>query len=164
MDEPLAWVPGRHTGREAFRAAVRGAIVQAEAEAWPWMAWSDPDFRDWPLEEKAVVDGLHAWCLGGGRLRMLASDFAAAHATFARLVAWRRQWDHRVEARASGRQRRDETPTLLLTPQALLWRADPLHSACVVSDDRALVAQWRQTYESLWQQSIPAFAASTLGL
>jgi len=164
MDEAQGWQPGRHTGREAFRAAVYGALRQAVAESWPWMAWSDPDFKAWPLHEAALVDALHQWCLAGGRLRMLASDFSEIQSHCPRLQVWRRQWDHRLEARASGRARREVTPSLLLTPSAALWLAPADAPVCVMTEDAAQRAQWQQDYESLWQTSTAAFPATTLGL
>lgn len=157
------WSFGRFEGRTAFREAVQAAVERAASQRWSTMLWSDPDFRDWPLNDRALCEALQAWALGGGRLRMLASDFASLRSQAPRFLQWRQQWDHRFEARASGRHRQAETPTLMMVPGAYLWRAET-GRAFVVSADAGERARWSEQIESLWQQSTPGLPATTLGL
>ena len=165
METPEAPGSGaRLSGRLAFQHAVREAIEQAADHGLPWMFWCDLDFADWPLKERAVVETLQRWALGGGRLRMLASDFRGVQQHAARFVTWRRQWDHRFEARSSGRSRGGDTPCVLLTPEKMLLRLAPEAPVFVWTSDRARRTQMADHLESLWQQSVSAFPATTLGL
>ena len=164
MTEDEAWREGRFEGLEAFRQAIRSAVRRAADEGWSSMLWCDPDFRDWPLGEQAVCADLQRWALRGGQLRMMAADFRHVQSAQHRFVVWRRQWDHRFQARATGRQKHAQTPCHLLAPGAGLWRADPVHGGFVISTDTGLRVRWQETLESLWQQSTVAFPASTLGL
>ena len=165
MDTPESpWSEGRFDGREAFRQSLRDALAHVRLHQLPWMFWSDPDFEDWPLEERDFVEQLQAWALQGGRLRMLASDFRGVQRRAARFVVWRKQWDPRFEARASGRARVAETPGVLLTPDRMLWRLVPERQVFVVTADRPQRTQISDQLESLWQQSVAAFPATTLGL
>lgn len=164
-DGATAWPPeGRHHGREVFRQAIRDTVAHAAAQGLTQMWWCDPDFHDWPLEELALVEDLQAWALGGGRLRMLASDFAGVQAHQARFVRWRRQWDHRFEARSLGRSRAGEMPSGVLVADRLLLRLDGSSSVFVVTTDRARRAQTEEHWATLWSQAVAAFPASTLGL
>lgn len=164
MTDATAWCEGRFDGREAFRQAVRAAVRRAADEGWPSMLWCDADFRDWPLAEQAVCADLQRWAHQGGHLRMMAVDFRSVQSGHHRFVVWRRQWDHRFQARATGRRKLAETPCLLVAPDACLWRADPVHGGFVISADAGLRARWLEQVESLWQQAGVSFPASTLGL
>lgn len=160
-----AWpAEGRQHGREAFRQAVRATVAHAATLGVPQMFWCDPDFADWPLTEPGVVASLHTWALGGGRLRMLASDFRGVQAHCARFVHWRRQWDHRFEARSCGKARASELPSVLLAGDHALLRLDAQQGVFVVTTERARRAQTEQTLDSWWQAAVSAFPASTLGL
>lgn len=163
-ESPPGWVSGRQQGLHALREAVRQAIALADSQQIGRMLWCDRDFADWPLEERAVVEALQRWALGGGRLEMLASDFRPLQARAARFVQWRRQWDHRFEARALGRQRPDEVPTVLRLGDQMLLGLDAEQRLFVVTADRSRIAQTDEHCRSLWQQAVPAFPASTLGL
>ncbi|NIC41773.1 hypothetical protein [Aquabacterium sp. A08] len=163
--DPPGWpADGRHSGRADFQQALRACIAQAQAERVGQMWWCDPDFADWPLHEAAVVAQLQAWSLAGGRLRMLASDFRHVQAHAPRFLRWRQLWDHRFEARATGRSRWAETPSLWLGGERLLLRLDAVGSAFFVTTERARRAQTEERLQSLWQQSVVALPASTLGL
>jgi hypothetical protein len=156
---------GRFSGRQEFQALVRQAVLQAQARDWPEMVWCDPDFDDWPLADEALVETLRLWVQDGhGRMRMLASDFRPVQARCARFVRWRRDHDHRFDARSSGRNRAAETPSVLWTPEWVLIRLDPVHQQMVASTDKVRRAQLRQQIDSLWQQSTAGFPATTLGL
>lgn len=156
---------GRFSGRESFQDLVRQAVRQAQTQDWPEMVWCDSDFDDWPLGDEALIETLRLWVQAGhGRLRMLGSDFRPVQARCARFVRWRRDHDHRFEARSPGRNRAAETPSVLWTPAWTLIRLDPMHQQMVASTDKVRRAQLRQQLDSLWQQSSIAFPATTLGL
>lgn len=139
-------------------------MAQARAQGVSHMWWCDPDFADWPLHEASVVAQLQAWSLAGGRLRMLASDFRHVQAHAPRFLRWRQLWDHRFEARATGRVRWAETPSVWLGGEQVLLRLDPVVNTFVFSTDPARRAQTEEVLQSLWQQSVVALPASTLGL
>lgn len=162
MDDAHPWT-GRFEGREAFKHALCLALERSTAAAGAPMLWCDPNFADWPLQDPDVCQRLHVWALAGGRLRLLASDYAGVVAA-ARFVTWRRQWDHRIAARCSGRQHAEQTPSVLLLHDAYLWRAEGGGHRFVVSTDLGERTRWQERVESLWQTSVSAFPASTLGL
>eukprot|EP01038_Epipyxis_sp_PR26KG_P003901 gene3901-5592_t len=59
---PLPPLPtGRLQGRQVFVDTVRLAFEVAAEQGWNHITLSDPDFADWPLGERAVVDALNRW-------------------------------------------------------------------------------------------------------
>ena len=162
---PEAWPQGRLEGRESFREAVRQAIRRMADGTAGTVWWCDPDFADWPLTEATVVGDLQRWMLAGGRLRLLAADFRYLQGHAARFVRWRRDWDHRIDARSL---RRDvaagEPVSVLWTPNGQLRRLDDRRFSCVASSDAGELLRMQEWLQSVWQQGTPAFAATTLGL
>ncbi|QOF80786.1 hypothetical protein [Variovorax sp. 38R] len=156
---------GRFDGREAFADLVRNALSAAAREGWNEIVFSDPDFADWPLGERASIEALQAWSASGRRLLLLARRFDLVERGHARFVTWRRTWDHIVECRAAGRtSATEEVPSALWTPTWCLHRIDPERSRGVCSSEARARRDLRESFDECWRQGRPAFPASTLGL
>jgi hypothetical protein len=155
---------GRFSGPADFQRLVRAAVAQAPLRGWREMLWADPDFTHWPLGELAVVEGLTQWMQHGARLCMMAADFRPITLQAPRFVAWRRQFDHRFEARAWPRSGLPEMTMLLWTPDWAVVGMDAQAPTVVATAEAARRAQWRQAWNSAWATGTPAFPASVLGL
>ncbi|MFM9922509.1 hypothetical protein VLK31_05910 [Variovorax sp. H27-G14] len=161
-DQPLS--EGRFDGREAFDTILRGALASAAREGWQEIVFSDPDFADWPLGERASIEALQAWAASGRRLVLLAQRFDVLERGHARFVPWRRMWDHIVECRASGKAVGSEVPSAIWTPTWFVHRIDPERSRGLSSTDAPARRALRERIDASWRLARPAFAASTLGL
>ncbi|PIF78071.1 hypothetical protein CLU95_5252 [Variovorax sp. 54] len=158
-------IEGRFDGREAFADLVRNALSAAAHQGWNEIAFSDPDFADWPLGERASIEALQAWSASGRRLLLLARRFDLVERGHARFVTWRRTWDHIVECRAAGRTgAAEEVPSALWMPTWCLHRIDPERSRGVCSSEARARRELRESFDECWRQGRPAFPASTLGL
>ncbi|MNX18657.1 hypothetical protein D3C86_485560 [compost metagenome] len=156
---------GRFDGREVFADLVRGALSAAAHQGWNEIVFSDPDFADWPLGERASIEALQAWSASGRRLLLLAGRFDLIERGHARFVTWRRTWDHIVECRAAGRSgTAEEVPSAFWTPTWCLHRIDPERSRGVCSSEPRARRDLRESLDERWRQGRPAFPASTLGL
>ncbi|MDR0478621.1 MAG: hypothetical protein LBH31_02200 [Burkholderiaceae bacterium] len=136
------WFEGRYAGRETFRQLLRDGLAAAARDRVPELILSDPDFVDWPLGERAVVDVLNDWALSDAqcKITMLAAHYdemARQHALF---VRWRVQWAHRIECRRWNEGDPLALPSLLWTPQWTLRRDDEERCAGLASRDRRLCA------------------------
>jgi len=162
--EPVL-IEGRFDGREAFADLIRNALSAAAHQGWSEIVFSDPDFADWPLGERASIEALQAWSASGRRLLLLARRFDLVERGHARFVTWRRTWDHIVECRAAGRTgAAEEVPSALWTPTWCLHRIDPERSRGVCSSEPRARRDLRESFDESWRQGRPAFPASTLGL
>lgn len=161
---PAGWPRGRFQGRLAFADAVRRVLGEAHLAHATEMILCDPDFADWPLGERAVAEGLQAWSQMGRSVRLLAHHFDAVVLGHARLVRWRGQWSHRVEARASRQMRVSDFPSVIIVDDWAMWRMDPDHGVFLAHLEPAECVLLRQRVEEVWAQSAPAFPSTTLGL
>ncbi len=164
MDAASPWPQGRLEGIEAFRGLVHNALAAAAAEGCQEMFWCDPNFADWPLGERAVVEHLNAWVRSGRRLRLLASDYRLLQAGQARFVSWRSLWSHRVEARATGRGPGGVIPSAMWTPGWSFERIDVEHNISLATLDRTARMQLLDRLEARWRVAAPSFSVTTLGL
>lgn len=155
---------GRFTGRLAFADGIRLALQHAAREGWSMLWFCDPDFADWPLGERAVIETLNAWADSGRLLRLLARDFAPLRLQHPRFVQWRITWAHRVEAQACARAAAGDLPSALWTSGWTLERLDVLRCSGVCSADPARRIALRERIDNAWSRGSPSFAASTLGL
>ncbi|WP_296870951.1 hypothetical protein [Tibeticola sp.] len=162
--EPGALPDGRFEGREAFRQALRDAMHQAAAQAWREIIFSDADFEDWPLGERAFVEDLQAWSHGGRRFVMLAKSYDPVLRLHPRFVAWRRTWSHIIECRRVAQADRLDVPSLVLTPNWALQRIDVDRCVGVCSQAPERRVALRETLDHWLRQSAPGFPATTLGL
>jgi hypothetical protein len=155
---------GRFDGREAFDAILRGALSSAAQQGWKEIVFSDPDFADWPLGERASIEALQAWSASGRRLVLLAQRFDVLERSHARFVPWRRMWDHIVECRATGKAPGADVPSAIWTPTWFVHRIDPERSRGVSGADAASRRALREAIDECWRLARLAFPASTLGL
>lgn len=155
---------GRFQGREAFRALVRSALACAQQQGWPELVLSDPDFRDWPLGERAVVESLQAWAGSGRRFVLLASGFDEIVRAHPRFVHWRGTWGHVVECRRAAASSL-ELPSVLWSPAWALQRQDPARCAGTSGAEPERCLHLREALDEwLLRRSAPGFPATTLGL
>jgi hypothetical protein len=155
---------GAFAGPTAFADLIRNALAHAERQCWAEMVWSDATFEDWPLYEKAVVEGLNAWSCKGRKLIILAHHFDAMRRIHHRFVDWRVRWDHLVECRVCKGIEVTEFPSALWTPTWAMRRLDLQHSTGVASVEQRMRLLLREELEERKRQSSPGFPASTIGL
>lgn len=162
--QPIDLPTGRFEGRQAFISLLRQALQTAAREGWPSLVLSDPDFADWPLGERAVVEALGAWAGRGRHLRLLAQDFDPVRRLHPRFVQWRTTWAHLVDAHALVSASAGEVPSALWSPGWTLERLDPLRCVGVSTTDGARRVALRERLDSTWLKGCPSFAPTTLGL
>jgi len=155
---------GPFDGRLAFHAQLHAAFAAAAHQGWREIVFSDPDFADWPLGERATIAALQAWAASGRSLLLLADNFAVFDRSHARFVEWRRLWSHIVEARACSGSGAPPVPSAIWTPSWSLHRIDPLRSRGVCSLQAERSRALRERIDECLRHARPAFAASTLGL
>jgi hypothetical protein len=155
---------GSFVGPTAFADLIRKALLQASNEGWSEMIWSDASFEDWPLYEKAVIEGLNSWACKGRKLTILAHHFDAMRRMHHRFVDWRIRWDHLVECRLCKGVEASEFPSALWTPNWALRRLDLERSTGVSSVEPRMRLLLREELEERKRQSSPGFPATTLGL
>jgi len=155
----------RIAGRGEFHAAVRFALAQAAAEGWRELWLCDPDFANWPLGERDVVDSFARWAGPQRRLTMLALHYDEVSRRHSRWAQWRREWAHVVQCRALQELQADDVPAMLHARGALTLRlVDPVRWRGTVSRTAADGVQARELIDAISQRSIEAFPATTLGL
>ncbi len=163
--DPAPALPeGRLVGRLAFADALRAAASAAAHEAWSTIVLADDDFSDWPLGERAVIDGLNAWARQGRRMRLIARDFSALRQQHPRFVQWRTTWAHLVEAHGVSQASPDEVPSVIWTPTWTLERLDPVRSSMVAERSAERRIALSERLDDWWAKGRPGFAATTLGL
>lgn len=162
--EPLSLPEGRLQGRQAFADLVRQALACAASERWAHIVLSDPDFADWPLGERSVVDSLQAWAGRGRHIRFLAHDFDRMRECHPRLVQWRVTWSHLIEAHACRAVSGGSVPSAIWSPGWTMERLDLERCTLVASVSAERRASLQDRLQACWQQGHPSFAATTLGL
>lgn len=155
---------GRFSGPAEFSAMVRLALAVAAREGWREMVWSDANFEDWPLRERAVVQSLQAWARPGRRLVLLAHSFASMRRCHPLFVEWRIRWDHLLECRTCVDVEGGEFPSALVGPGWAMRRLDLFSSSGVASTEPRWRAELRSAQDACRRQSSVGFPASTLGL
>jgi len=155
---------GRHEGRAAFADLVRQTLDFAESRQWREWWWCDPDFTDWPLGERSVIDALDRWVGRGRQLRLLARTYQPLRVAHARFVVWRIRWDHCIEAKSCPAAAEDDFPSGMWMPEACWSRIDKTRCVAVCTDDPVRRVALHQNLNEWWTKATPAFPASTLGL
>lgn len=163
-DDISSLTEGRFDGREAFDAILRQALSAAAQQGWKEIVFSDPDFADWPLGERATIEALQAWAASGHRFMLLAQRFDILERGHARFVPWRRMWDHIIECRATGQATGAEVPSAIWTPSWFVHRIDLERSRGVSGSEPRARRALREAIDECWRRGRPAFPASTLGL
>jgi hypothetical protein len=151
--------------RKEFHEAVRAALVQAADAGASEICLVDPDFQDWPLNERAVVETLARWAASQRRLVVFAHSFDALPRSAPRFAEWRRQWSHIVQCRTDPDLEAQQVPSLLLVPGEVAVRLlDPVRHRGVVSGRANDQVQCRESIDALLQRAVEAFPPTTLGL
>lgn len=146
--------------REVFCAALSCAQAQGVRE----LILCDTDFAEWPLGERDLAQLLHSWSRAGGRASLLALDYRPLQARQPRWVEWRRQWSHAIEVRRGLQASASGWPSAMWSPAGCLERPTGDHSPWLGSTRPERIAALRQRLQALWDQAVPAFPATTLGL
>lgn len=155
---------GRIQGLRDFADLVRLALQTAAREGWPHIVLSDPDFSDWPLGERAVIDALNAWAGRGRKIQFLAGSFDRLREQHPRLVQWRTTWAHIVEAHACRLVAGGDLPSAIWSPHWSMERLDIGHCLMVASRSAERRTLLQERLEACWQQGSPSFPATVLGL
>lgn len=153
------------TTRSEFIDAVRQAFADAATVGCRELWLADPDYADWPLGERDVIEQLTRWAMSHRKLTMLAQGFDDVVRRHPRFVEWRRQWSHVVECRQLDDLEPGQLPTLLLAPGVVSVRLfDREQMRGSVSTDRADEVLCRELVDELSQRGVEAFPSTTLGL
>ena len=160
FDPPTAAIDGRSD----FTAALRHAALQAARERARELTLVDPDYEAWPLDDPQVLGALTAWArLPKRHLLMIAGRFDDLPRRCPRFTAWRRDWAHVVECRATEVEV-SQVPTLLLAGPHSLLLADRLQWRGHWLADDSEISAWREVVDVLMQRSEADFPANALGL
>lgn len=152
-------------GRKEFEDAVRATLAEAAAAGWRELILCDPDFENWPLGERAVVESLTQWIGGNRRLTLIAMHFDEVARRHSRWVRWRNQWAHLVSCRAVTEMPADDVPVLLIAPGALTLQLDDrVRFLGRVSRVPAVALLARERVDVISQRSVEALPVTTLGL
>lgn len=165
------WPVGPFDGPGEFADRLRHVLAGAASQGWTEVVLSDPDFADWPLGERAVVQCFQDWAARGRSLCLIAGHFGVFDRHHARFVQWRRMWDHIIQCRACTPGRggslgagAHDVPSAVWTPHGYLHRIDSERSRGVSDVDAAGRVALRHALDDCFQKGRPAFAASVLGL
>lgn len=151
--------------RAEFLDAVRNAFALAEEHGAREIVLVDPNFADWPLNERTVVDSLSRWIDSTRLLVVVAHSFDELARRQLRFVEWRRQWAHVVQCRNDPELEAEQIPTLMLVPgHACVRLLDRIRFRGTRSSRPVDLTECRETVDALLQRSVEAFPVTTLGL
>lgn len=158
----------RFSGREAFALELRQAMVRATLDGARELIFSDPDFLDWPLGSRDVLEQLSAWAGTGRTLTLLAASYDGLIRWHPRFVAWRVLWDHIITCRRLGSLREGPenagVPSVLWQPSCAVERQRLGECVGVVTADRHRLLALHQRLTEALKVGAPAFPASVTGL
>jgi hypothetical protein len=153
------------TSRSEFHEALREAFALAADEGCREVFIADPNFADWPLGDRSVIESLTRWAYAHRKLTVLAEHFDEFPRRHVRWVTWRRQWAHVVDCRALAEVDAGQLQGLFLAPGLVTLRVlDPEHYRASLSFDPADAIRVRDHLDALLQRSEEAFPATNLGL
>ena len=152
--------------RAAFVGHLQDALLRAQREVW----MADRDFADWPLAEPAFTTALQAFLRqsAANQLRVLALDADRIPTAAPRFMQVIRA--HAVTAQCRlvpphAAARFGEACSMMIVDRSLLVRRfhrDHLRGAAEF--DPAAARPWLDQFETLWEESSPTLASTTLGL
>ncbi|MDB5884940.1 MAG: hypothetical protein JWR74_1111 [Polaromonas sp.] len=155
---------GPFSGRTEFAARIRQALAGAARQGWREIIWCDPDFADWPLGERAVVQSLQDWSRGGRKLTLIATHYDAVLRRHARFVTWRRTWSHLVECRKCGAASAGSLPSAFWSPEWIFERLDMRLCTGSSSTDAVRRQALKECIQAHVSGSSAGFPATVLGL
>lgn len=126
------------------------------------------DFSGWPLQQSSFIREMESWALRdpmrSAALRLLAVDWSTVRLRFARFATFRRDFAHLIECRQISEGRTRGLHEMLWAPRGAVYA----HTATWMSGEQVRTAArlhaLRLGFEDLWQQAVPAFPATTIGL
>lgn len=167
-DEPLSpSLPlpnGRFEGRSAFQQMLRDALRMAAEEGWREITVCDPNFEDWPLGERVVVDALQAWAKAGRKWTMLAGSYDEVMRRHPRFVNWRRTWSHLIDCRAVRSADPIQLPSCLIGPAWVMRRLDLERCTGIGGNEARRRIELQESLNEWLRKSSPSFPATVLGL
>ena len=155
---------GRFEGLEPFRQKVRDLLWLAARQGCEELILCDPDFEDWPLGERQVIESLQAWAKAGRRLTLMAGRYEGLMRRDARFVSWRQMWDHLLTCRKAPLVGSTDLPSVIWSPSWVLQRLDLHRCTGVCTADAQKRALLNELLRERLKHSSPGFPASTLGL
>ena len=152
-------------GRSDFHNTLRSCFFEAAASGCAALWLCDPDFADWPLGERSVVESLSAWVASRRRLTLVAGDFDEIVRRHPRWIAWRQAWTHVVDCRTNPEIVSTELPTMFVASDLLAVRlVDRVHHRGTLQHGASAAQKCRDTIDAVLQRSVEAFPARTAGL
>jgi hypothetical protein len=168
MAEALNLEAGRAEGWSAIAAVLEAQLLHALQSGARRILLLDPDFTQWPLSSPALLEAVQVWARGGQRrLELMAPDWTACARRHARLLAWRRGFDHLLQIRSfDPAEAGVDWPCALLVVQdgVVLRLLELEHGRAVWSHlgtDRQIALE---TFDAIAQRSSPGWPLTTLGL
>lgn len=152
--------------RAAFVGHLQDALAQAQREVW----LADRDFADWPIAEPAFTASLQAFLRqsAANQLRLLVLDADRIPVAAPRFMQVIRGHALNAQCRVvptHAASRFGESCSMLIADRSLLVRRfhrDHLRGA--LEFDPAAARPWLDQFETLWEESSPTLASTTLGL
>jgi hypothetical protein len=152
--------------RSAFTEHLQDALSRAQREVW----LADRDFADWPLANAAFTATLQAFlrASAANQLRILTLDAERIASSAPRFIEVVRPHSITAQCRVvppHAAARFGEACSMMIVDRSLLVRRfhrDHLRGAAEF--DPAAARPWLDQFETLWEESAPALAATTLGL
>jgi hypothetical protein len=165
-ESSAAAAPPPIDGRTSFVAALHWGLQAAAGRGARRLLCTSTDFDAWPLDDPAWLQALQPWLrLPQRRLVMLAVHYDALPRQHPRFTRWRRDWAHAIDTLAVPDEAAPRLPTLLLDDGPVLVQlTDPVRWRGRAALDAPGAQAWRHEIEALAQQSVPAFAVTSLGL
>jgi hypothetical protein len=153
-------------GREACIQAWRDLLVSLPERGGHSVWCVDRDFAEWPLDDAAVLEALLRWGKAGARrmAHFVAADYAPVSRRFPRLVAWRRDWAHCVQAFRPFDEDKVDLPGILVVGSAGIEMLEPLRWRARRSEAAADLRRLVETSEAIAQRCEPGWPVTVLGL
>ncbi len=155
---------GRFSGRTEFADLIRLAFQAAASQGWREIIICDASFEDWPLGERMVTSALTDWSRTGRKLTMMAKSYDALTRRHPRFVTWRQTWSHIVECRSIASGPTENLPSAMWTTSWVFERLDMARSVGYCGHEPSRRVALQESLNERVLKSVPAFAATTLGL
>lgn len=152
--------------RAEFGAQLQAAMLRAQSEVW----MADRDFSQWPIGQPEFASGLQSFLRQStaNHLRILTLDAEHMARSAPRLMTVFRTHARNAECRivpSHAAPRFGEACAMLIVDRSLVVRRfHHDHPRGATELDPAAARPWLDQFESLWEESSPALASTTLGL
>jgi len=151
--------------RAAFHRQLQDGLGRAQREVW----LADRDFADWPLNSEAFAAALQTFLRqsAANHLKLLTQDAERIAVVAPRFMQVLKP--HAINAQCKvvppHATRFGEACSMLIVDRSLLVRRFHRdHLRGVAEFDPAAARPWLDQFETLWEESTPAMASTTLGL